>query len=120
MADIGYVESELGGMDKDTKKGVVSALRYILNNLTLGAPEDRKRSKNFQWYWYEVTTSSVANQEFSFAHGLGRTPTALIPVLPLGTAGTKIVNLEVSQVADDARVYLKSPSTSVPLVVLVE
>lgn len=120
MADISYVKSVFGGTDEQTKKAADQAFTYVLNNLTLGAPDHRKRSKNFQWYWYEVTTSSVANQEFSFAHDLGRTPTVLIPVLPLGTAGMKTVNLEVSRVADDARVYLKSASTSAPIVVLVE
>lgn len=119
MADIGYVESELGGLDKDTKRGLVSALRYVLNNLTLGAP-DQPRAKNFQWYWFSATTSSVANTEFSIAHGLGRTPTVILPALPLNTVGAQLVNLEVSRAADASRIYLKSPSTSAAVTILVE
>lgn len=119
MADIGYIESELGGLDKDVKRGLVSALRYLLNNLTLGAP-DQPRAKNFQWYWFSATTSSVANTEFSIAHGLGRIPGVILPTLPLNTVGAKLVDLEVSRAADANRIYLKSPSTSAPITVLVE
>lgn len=120
MADIGYIEAELGGEEPARKKGLMNAFRYLLGNLTLGAPEHAKRSKNFQWYWFEATTSSVANQEFSVSHGLGRVPTVLLPVLPLGTVGARTVNLEVSRAADANRFYLKSASTSAPVVVLVE
>lgn len=120
MADIGYIETELGGEDPRRKKGLVNSFRYLLNNLVLGAPEHGKRAKNFQWYRFDVTTSSVANTEFSFSHGLGQTPTAVIPVLPLDSVGARTVNLEVTRAADASRVYLKSASTSAPITVYVE
>lgn len=120
MADISYIKSLFGGTPTEVRKAAEQAFTYVLGNLTLGAPEDQTRAKNFQWYWFEATTSSVANQEFSFAHGLGRIPNVVIPVLPLGTVGARTVNLQVTRAADDNRVYLSSPSTSAPILVMVE
>lgn len=120
MADASFIKSLFGDTPDAVKKAADQAFTYLLGNLTLGAPEDQTRAKNFQWYWYEATTSSVANQEFSFSHGLGRIPTVMIPVLPLGSVGAKTVNLEVSRAADASRVYLKSASTSASIMVLVE
>jgi hypothetical protein len=120
VADIGYIESELGGEEPGRKRGLVNSFRYLLGNLLVGAPEHGKRAKNFQWYRFDVTTSSVANTEFSFSHGLGRTPTMILPMLPLNVVGSRMVDLEVTRAADGNRVYLKSPSTSAPLSVLVE
>ena len=65
MADIGYVESELGALPTDQKRSLVSAFRYVLSNLTLGAPEHQKRATNFQLYYLSSTTASDANAEFS-------------------------------------------------------
>ena len=120
MADIGYIETELGGEEPSRKKGLVNSFRYLLGNLLIGAPEHGKRAKNFQWYRFDVTTSSVANTEFSLAHGLGRTPTAILPMIPLNSVGARMVNLEVTRAADASRIYLKSPSTSAAITVLVE
>lgn len=120
MADIGYIESELGGEEPSRKKGLLNAFRYVLGNLLLGAPEHGKRAKNFQWYRFDVTTSSVASQEFSVAHGMAKTPTFLIPMLPLDSVGARTVLLEVSRAADANRVYLKSASTSAPITVFIE
>lgn len=120
MADIAYVESAFGPTDAKTKKASVDSFRYVLGDLSLGAPDEARRSKNFRWYWFSVTTSSVANQEFSIAHGLQRVPSVIIPVLPLDAVGAKTVNLEVSRAADMNRIYLKSASTSAPITLLVE
>jgi len=120
MADVAFVESSFGATEKETKKAAVEAFRYVLGNLTLGAPEEARRAKNFQWYWFSVTTSSNANEEFSIAHGLQRVPSVIIPVLPLNAVGGRLVDLQVSRAADANRIYLKSPSTSAPITVLVE
>jgi hypothetical protein len=120
VADIGYIKTLLGAMPNEAKRALEQAFTYLLGNLTLGAPEEARRAKNFQWYWFSATTSSVANTEFSIAHGLGKVPSVVIPILPLNTVGGKVVNLEVSRAADSNRIYLKSPSTSAPIVVLVE
>ena len=120
MADLAFVESSFGSVDREVKKASVEAFRYVLGNLTLGAPDEARRSKNFQWYWFSGTTSSVANQEFSISHGLQRTPQVLIPVLPLGEVNAQLVPLQVSRAADANRLYLKSSSTSAAFTILVE
>lgn len=120
MADIAYIKSVFGGTPDAVKKAAEQAFTYLLGNLTLGAPEEARRSKNFQWYWFSGTTSSSANTEFSIAHGLGRVPGVVIPVLPLSEVGSQIVPLTVSRAADVNRIYLKSSSTSAAFTVLVE
>lgn len=118
MADIGSVEAELGSLPVDHKKALVAAFRYVLNNLSWSRL-DRGRAQNCQVYYVSGTTSTGANTEFSIAHGLGSTPSYLIPVLPLDEVGGQIVPLQLSRAADDKRVYLKSSSTSAAITVLV-
>ena len=120
MADIAYIKSVFGGTPDAVKKAAEQAFTYLLGNLTLGAPEEARRAKNFQWYWFSGTTSSVANQEFSIAHGLQKTPSVVIPVLPVGEIGSQLVPLTVSRAADMNRIYLKSSSTSAAFTLLVE
>lgn len=120
MADIAYIKSVFGSTPDAVKKAAEQAFTYLLGNLTLGAPDEARRSKNFQWYWFSGTTSSNANTEFSIAHGLGRVPNVVIPVLPLSEVGAQLVPLTVSRAADVNRIYLKSSSTSAAFKVLVE
>lgn len=120
MADIAYVKSFLGGIDAAIKRAVSAALEYILDNLTIGAVEDGTRADNFQWYFRKLTTPGTANQEFSVTHSLGRKPRLLIPILPLDVQGAKLVPLEVSEIADESRVYLKSSETNATTYVLIE
>lgn len=120
MADIGGIESEFGGIASDIKKACVAAFRYLLNNLTLGAPDEGRRAKNFQWYWFSGTTPAVANTEFSIAHGLQKVPNVILPVLPVLQVGAQMVPLQVTRAADANRVYLRSSSTSAAIVVLIE
>ena len=120
MADASYIKSLFSGTPDAVKKAAEHAFTYLLGNLTLGAPEEARRSKNFQWYWFSATTSSVANQEFSISHGLGRVPQVILPTLPLTQVGARTVDLQVSRAADMNRIYLKSSSTSAAITVLVE
>lgn len=120
MADIAYIKSMFGNTPDAVKKAAEQAFTYLLGNLTLGAPEEARRAKNFQWYWFSATTSSNANEEFSIAHGLGRVPAVIQPVLNLNSVGSRLVDLQVSRAADMNRIYLKSPSTSAAITVLVE
>ena len=120
MADIAYIKSIFGSTPDAVKKAAEQAFTYVLGNLTLGAPENDRRAKNFQWYWFSGVTSSNANQEFSIAHGLQRVPAVVIPVLPLGQVGASLVPLQVSRAADVNRIYLQSSSTSAAFTVLVE
>lgn len=119
MADIGGVKSFLGSLDKDTKLAMEQVFTYVLNNLSLGTVEHQTRATNLQAYYLLSTTPSVANAEFSISHGLGGTPSVLVPVLPLNQIGAQIIPLRVSRAADDKRVYLTSSSTSAAIAVLV-
>ncbi len=120
MADIGYIKSLLGGIkDADTKRVLGQVFDHVLGNLRLGVPDHQARATNLQAYFEQSTTASDTS-EFSFAHGLGQTPHLAIPVLDLSQAGARIVPLEVTRAADGMRVYLKSTSTSAPMMVLIE
>lgn len=119
MADIGAIKSFFGTCPPEVRQAAEQAFTYVLNNLTLGAP-DQNRAKNFQWYWLTSTTPAVANTEFSIAHGLGRVPNVMLSALPLNAIGGQTVPLQVSRAADANRVYLKSSSTSAAITLLVE
>ena len=119
MANPGYVESLLGGLTDDVKKSVGAAFDYVLDNLSFGAVEHQTRATNFQAYWLTGTTSSVANTEFTIAHGMGKTPNVLFAVAPLDSVNAQLVPLQVSRAADVNRIYLKSSSTSAAIAVLV-
>ena len=118
MADIGSIEAELGALPTDHKRALVAAFRYLLNNLSWSRL-DRGRAQNAQVYYVSGTTSSNANTEFSLAHGIGTTPSYVLPVLPLDEVGAQMVNLKVSRAADNVRVYFTSPSTGAAITVLV-
>jgi|SRR5688572_22528730 len=118
MADIGYIEAELGALPPEQKKGMVAAFRYVVNMFSF-APLEKGRATNAQLYYREVVTSSVANVEFSVSHGLDAAPSYLIPVLRLNEVGSQIVPLQVSKAPDAKRVYLKSSSTSAAISVMV-
>lgn len=120
MADSGYVEAILGGIAADVRRSVAGAFDYVLANLRLGPFDAGTRSQNFQWYWLSGTTSSNANTEFSIAHGLGRTPYLVLPVLPLDQVNAQLVPLTVTRAADANRIYLSSSSTSAAVALLVE
>jgi hypothetical protein len=114
MADIGGVKSFLGGLEADTKKALEGAFTYVLNNLRVGLPGHQKRGDNLQWIQLDGVTSSVANQEFSIAHGFA------FPCLDLTSSGTQLVNVTNARVADNRRVYLRSASTSAAFTIFIE
>ena len=120
MADSSYIKSLFGATPESVKKAADQAFTYLLGNLKLGPLDVNRRSLNFQWYWLQGTTASAANTEFSVAHGLGRIPSVILPVLPLDQVGGQIVPLQVSRAADVNRLYLKSTSTSAAFTILVE
>lgn len=120
MADIGAIKSFIGGLPSDIRLALEQAFTYVLkSNISLGVFEHQTPASNLKAFWLEGTTSSVANQEFTIAHGLESTPTYVIPVLSLNDVNTQIVPLTVSRAADGKRVYLKSSSTSAAIAVLV-
>jgi len=124
MADISYIKSLFGSTPDTVKKAAEQAFTYTLANYKIGPfvpmNEMARRAINFQWYWLSGTTPGVANTEFSIAHGLGKIPNVVIPVLPLDQIGSQLIPLTVSRAADAQRVYLKSSSTGAAFSVLVE
>lgn len=120
MASKGEIEAILNTLDPEIRKPLSDAFRVVLDRFQLGQPDEGKRATNFQWYLRSSTTASVANTEFSIAHGLGVAPIAVYPALFLDQVGAQLVPLTVSRAADASRVYLKSTSTSAAFSVWLE
>lgn len=120
MANPAYIESLTGGLPAEHRLAWKRVADYLLRNLRLGPVSHQGRSENLQAYYYTATTPATANEEFSIAHGLGRIPYVLLPVLSLESVNQQIVPLAVSRAADASRIYLKSASTSAAIAVLVE
>lgn len=121
MANKGYVQSLLNRIkDADTKQSVTEAFEYVLDNLRVGGVGDLERAENFQWYVFDTTTSSVANQEFSIEHGLNQAPNRCTQWLDLTSSGNQVVRLRTPRPADARRIYLSSPDTGAPIQVLAE
>lgn len=120
MAKSSYADSLTGGLPDGIRLAFRRFAQYFFNNLRFGVPGDSVRAENFQAYSLAGTTSSVASQEFSIAHGLGTTPYLLLPCLNLANVNEQLVPLTVSRAADASRIYLKSSSTSAPFRIWVE
>ena len=120
MANPSYVESLLGPLPVAERRVFSDVFRYVLNNLRWGPVAHQVRAENFQSYALTATTPGTADQEFSIAHGLGRVPTTVMPVLALDQVGSVMPILKVTRAADANRVYLSSPSTSVTFSVWAE
>lgn len=119
MANPAFLKTLFAGVDPALRRSLDTAWEYILANLRLGRPTADSRAENLQAYFYEFTTPSVANTEFSFTHGLPTAPYLLVPVLSL-EEGAKLVRLTVTRAPDAARVYLSSPDTDAPVTILLE
>ena len=117
MSSKGYVESLLNVLDPKIKTPVVQAFHYVMDNWRIG---DNNRAQNAQLYKFQTVTASVANDEFSIHHGQGEKPSKLIPILDLNVVNSEIPRLIVSRAPDNQRIYLKSPTASATITVLVE
>lgn len=117
MASKGYLETFLNALPSDYRYPLRQALFYVMDNWRIGTG---RRAENAQWYRVTSTTASVANTEFSIAHGIGSAPTQLIPIVDLSDVNSQLVPLQVSRAADAERVYLKSTSTSAVFTCLLE
>lgn len=120
MANPAYIESLTAGLDSPTRLAFKRVFDYVLRNLRFGPVVHQDRTENLQAYYLSSTTPATANEEFTIAHGLARTPYVLIPVLGLDAVNSQIVPLTVSRAADEYRIYLKSSSTSAAIAVMVE
>jgi len=120
VADKGYVGTLLNALPDSAKNVVTQAFRYVLDNLSIGQPEDMQRAVNFRWYRFNSTTSRVANTEFSIHHGQGTKPISCWPVMFLDSSGGQLVRLKVTRAADAQRIYLSSPDTGASVSILAE
>src|SRR4051812_8271340 len=120
MANLGLIETKLNSLPTTLRALFVDVFRGFLKDLRFGHPADMTPSENFGGHFYEATTASVADTEFTVAHEFGRVPYLAFPVLDLNTVGSRIVPLKVTRVADDKRIYLSSSVTSAPIMLFLE
>lgn len=122
MANLGLVTQELNGLPANLRPVFLRIFQGILRSLRFGHPtgDDPDPSENFGGGFYSVTTHATPGSEFTIAHGFGRAPYLLIPVLPLDVVNAELVPLTVSRAADERRIYLTSSVASAPLTVYVE
>lgn len=122
MADLGFVLQEIKAFPAALQPGLIRIFREVLSNQRFGHPsgEQPDPSTNFGAGFFEGTTPAVANTEFTIAHGFGRVPYLLVPMLPLDVVNAQIVPLKVTRAADDKRVYLSSSVASAAITVLIE
>ena len=113
MARASYVRTLLGPLDTGVKRVLNDIFEYILGDLRVGPPSTTtRRAGNLKWFYFEATTPSSANVEFSLLHGLPQAPYVLIPCLNLRVLNARIVRLTLSRLPDTKRVYLSSPDTN--------
>ncbi len=122
MADTGLIDADIGSLPAEIRPALKRIFRYVLSDLRFGHPsgETAQALKNFAGAFLTTTTPSTPGDEFSIAHGLGRTPYLLIPVLPLDAEGAQTVPLTVTRVADDKRIYLSSTVADAVVTLVVE
>lgn len=122
MADQGYLLSLLAGIpDQNLRRILEDYTRHLVREYRFGEPEDKTKALNFASYYQESTTAGSTG-EFSIAHGMATTPRLAIPCVNLNHVGSRTVDVEVSRVADNRRIYLKATagSTNAPFLFLVE
>lgn len=120
MADLGFVEREIASLPRELRPTFQRIFTALLKDLRLGHPADATASTNFGAAFYEGTTPSTPGDTFTIAHGFGRAPYLLLPVLPLDTVGAQLVPMTVQRAADERRVYLTSTVADAPFIVLLE
>lgn len=121
MATSSYAKSLLGGLAAEMRAAIGRAFEYTFDgNLRFGPVEHQQRSENFAGIYLNSTTASVADGEFTVAHGLPATPKVVWQVLDPTAQGAKMVRLEIARAADSKRLYLKSPETNAPISLYVE
>lgn len=121
MANASYITSLWSGTKTEIKRAAQYTFEYLLRNIKIGPIGDQEAAGNMGGTWYEVTTSSVANQEFSFQHRLGNIPSLImVGAIPANVSGAQVVPVTLSTLADANRVYLKSATTGAVIYVYVE
>lgn len=124
MAAIGSLEQICSGAPENIRPVLLAYTREWARSLRFGAPDDDDespvRGENFGGALVPMRTSGTTNAEVAVAHDLARTPRLAIPVLNLGTVGSKTPVLTVTQPADATYLYLASDETNVLVLLYVE
>lgn len=121
MASTGYLESLLNTLPAQIKSPLVQFVREGFRTLRFGAPDENAvAAENFGGHLVPFVTSSTPDNEVAIAHGLGRTPRLLIPILPLNTINATLPDLTVTRAADSTYLYLSSPTGSAASWIYVE
>ena len=107
----------MNALPEDIRYPMRQAFYYLMDNWRFGVD---RRAENAQLYRLTSTTATVANTEFSIAHGMGAAPTQIVQLLDLSKINAQIVPLQVSRAADSQRIYLKSTSTNAVFTILAE
>lgn len=109
MASRGYVQTLINRLPADQRVVMEAIFDEVMRQNRIG---DSDKAQNFAWFATESTTHATANTEFSVLHGMESPPTRFIPSLRVDVAGSQMVPLTVSRIADARRAYFKSSSTS--------
>lgn len=122
MASLANVEAKLNRLPAEQRPVFREIFTDILRDLRFGHPkgEQPDPSTNFGAGFFQATTASIADDEFTIPHGFGRVPYLAVQVLPLDVVGAQVVPLMVTRVADDKRVYLSSPTASADVTLFIE
>ena len=121
MASIAYIKTVLNRLEDKIKSPLYAAFEHLLDTGgQIGGVQHQEKAINYRWVRMDSTTATVANEEFSIAHGMGTTPLYVIPVVPLDSSGVWLPRLKVTRAADPSRLYLSSPDTGVQFTVFVE
>lgn len=122
MADLGDIESTIRTLPQPLRAPMNQIVRPLVKDMRFGHPKGMQPdpAQNFGGGFFAATTAATPGEEFTIAHGFGRTPYLAIPVLPLDQVNASTVQLTVSRVADDKRVYFTSTEASVSFTVYIE
>lgn len=122
MATSSYAKSLLGGLGAEFKAAVGKFAEYVFDrNLEFGPVGHQEPCANFRGIYVSSTTAATANQEFTVAHGLGRTPNVIWQVADPRSVNTRFLgDLTISRAADLNRLYFTSASTSAAFHLYVE
>lgn len=122
MASLASVEREINGLPSDQRAIFLRIFRPVLKEMRLGHPtgDNPDPCENFGGGFYHIVTPATPGDELAVAHGFGRAPYLLIPVLPLDVVNAEIVPVQVSRAADARYIYLKSTEGSAAMSIYVE
>lgn len=122
MADLGTIEQEINSLPAAIRPTMLRIFRAFMKDMRFGHPKGEQPDPmtNFGGGFFHGTTPSTPGDEFTIAHGFGRTPYLAFPALRLDAVGSSVVPLTVSRVADDRRVYFTSTEADAPVTLIIE